>query len=125
MNTASLGIALVKWFPIISTLVIIISFSAALINVPIIVNILSYPFGAPINTCILLLVLSKVFKFCIWHRVLIVNLLIIAIFAWINCIYRISSDLTNIWIILLIASISALLSLIIYSQYGWTRISTH
>lgn len=125
MNTASLGIALVKWFPIISTLVIIISFSAALINVPIIVNILSYPFGAPINTCILLLVLSKVFKFCIWHRVLIVNLLIIAIFAWINCIYRISSDLTNIWIILLIASISALLSLIIYLQYGWTRISTH
>lgn len=125
MNTASLGIALVKWFPIISTLVIIISFSAALIDVPIIVNILSYPFGAPINTCILLLVLSKVFKFCIWHRVLIVNLLIIAIFAWINCIYRISSDLTNIWIILLIASISALLSLIIYLQYGWTRISTH
>jgi len=122
MKPVGLCIKFIKWFPIISTIAIIVSFIFALFNIPVIINILSYPVSSPISTCILLLLFSKVFKFCMWHRILIINLLIIAIFSWINSLHRITTDMETIWIILLIASISALSSLIIYSQYGWFRI---
>ena len=125
MKHAVLCIKFIKWFPIISTLAIIVSFIFALFNISIIINILSYPFSSPIATCLLLFIFSKLFKFCIWHRILISNLLLIAIFSWINSLYKICSDLTILWIILLIASISSLLSLIIYSQYGCFRNSSY
>ena len=114
MNNAKLCIETVKLLPIISTIAIIISFIFLLFKITIILNILSYPLSGSIAFCLLLLFLSKLFKFCKWHRVLILNLLFISIFSWINSLHRLASDFTTIWIILLASSLSALLSIILF-----------
>lgn len=117
MNNTSFCISTIKWFPIITTLAIIISFIFALFNIFITIKILSYPVSAPIFFCVLLFSLSKLFKFCMWHRILIINLLSVAIFSWINSLHRLASDLNTIWIILLSSSLSALLSIIFFFIY--------
>lgn len=116
MKTSAICIKILKWFPIISTLAIIISFIFALFDITIMIKILSYPFSTPIFTCILLIPLSKLFRFCKWHRILIYNLLLVAIFSYVNSLCRIASSLTTLWIILLITSIASLLSFICYRK---------
>lgn len=117
MNYFRVGIQLLKWLPVVSTLAIIVSF-AFLLNGIEIVKLISHPLACPMLPCTVLFVFSKMFKFCLWHRILIGNLFLVATITYINVNFRPFTDSTFIWITLLISSVSCIVSLILYIHCG-------
>ena len=117
MSHLKVSIQLVKFIPIISTLAIIISFVLILFGISII-NLISIPLATPMLMCVLLYSLSMAFKFCKWHRVLIANLLLIALISWINITFYRFPNLLIIRTVLLISTMSILVALILYYKYG-------
>jgi len=118
-NKFKFCINLVRCIPILSTFCIIISLIFALFEINIVK--IFYPFSSSIITGILLYSLSKIFKFCLWHRVLIINLLLVASFTWINTLFKLTSNLMTIRMMLLITSLSSILALIIFIKNGSIR----
>jgi len=117
MNYLRVSIRLIKLFPIISTLAIIIAFVLMLSGVSII-NLISIPTASPMFVCVLLYFLSKAFKFCKWHRILIINLFLVALISWINLEFYRLSNILIIRIVLLISTTSILVATILYFKYG-------
>jgi len=117
MNHLRVGIQFVKFAPIISTLAIIFSLVITLLGSSLIYS-LSMTVSTSILMCLLLYCLSKAFKFCAWHRVLIINLFFVALISWINLEFYRLPNILIIRIVLLISTTSALVATILYFKYG-------
>lgn len=117
MNYLKFGIQLLKWLPVISTLAIIISFILILNGISVI-SLLSHPLSCAMLPCVLIFVFSKIFRFCRWHRILIVNLFVVALISWINANFYRLPNLEFIRTILLITSLSGVISTILYLNHG-------
>ena len=107
----------IKWTPVIITLAMIIAFIFALCSNSIIEHI-SPKFGYSMICLWPLWIGSRVMKFCLWHRILIVNLFVIMLLVNINNDIMLIPFLWNIRFILLISTVSLLVSTFLYFKYG-------
>lgn len=117
MNYLRVSIQFVKFAPIISTLAIIFSLAFTLLGSSLIYS-LSMTVSTSILMCLLLYCLSKSFRFCMWHRVLICNLFAVALISWINIAFYRLPNLLIIRSVLLISTMSILVASILYYKYG-------
>lgn len=116
-----ISVRLLKITPIVLTLYVAIVMLLSLLNIEIV--ILDRVFGHSIFMDVLLFHFSKRFKFCAWHRILIINLLLQAIIQIID----VWSDFTIEYIIIIMVSSvillgSSILSTILYFKYGCCKI---
>ena len=114
-------ITLIKWMPIVLTISILLSFIFILCDVVIIK--LLYPLTSSLIMTVLLFMLSIVFKFCKWHRLLIMNLFFVALITWINSAFYRFPNLTIVHIILTTSTIASIVSLLLYKKYGCFKCS--
>lgn len=112
---------LVKWWPIITNLVVLAAFLCALFNAKI-YDITSPLFGASLTTAVFWYYFSIEYKFCFWHRLLIINLIIVSLIVLINNILiRFGFRIENyfyIRLIIIICLISIFLSAFLYLRFG-------
>ena len=112
-----LAILSVKYLPAIMTLLLIVQCLLSLADVEY-SNLISTIYGHSILYNLLLLSLSYAFRFCLWHRILIVNLIFINIIEWIDVnIYEFEA-LDYVLSILLLSLLTSLVSTILYFKYG-------
>lgn len=105
-------IRITKWYPIITTLMLTIGL------VFLIYDITLYKFITPLFGCSFFMSMKEFcfswkYKFCLWHQLLLLNLIIISLIAFIKA-FDVFQDLISIRILLLINVISILLSYYIY-----------
>ena len=114
-------VRLIKLAPILLNMYVAIVLTLSLMDVEVVS--FDYVLGHSVYVDIMLWHLSKRFRFCSWHRVLIINLLI-------QCGVQLIDVLTNctieFWTILTIASVSAvtsaIVSTILYFKRGCCKI---
>lgn len=115
------SVRLLKITPIVLTLYVAIVMVLSLLNVEVV--ILDRVFSHSVFMDVFLFHFSKRFKFCAWHRILIVNLLLQAIIQMID----VWSDFTIEYTIMIMISsvvllVSSILSTILYFKYGCFKI---
>lgn len=110
-------IMIVKWWPIITNLVIVAIFSLSFFNVYV-GNVLSPLFGTSMFIGILWYYLSTDCHFCAWHRVLIINLILISAIVLIDKTFYSFQSLFYVKLIISISFISICISWISYKKYG-------
>lgn len=114
-------VRLIKLAPILLNIYIVLVLFLSALNIEVVS--FDYVLGHSMYVDMMLWHLSKRFKFCSWHRVLIINLLI-------QCTLQLIDVLTNctieFWTILTIASVSAvtsaIVSAILYFKHGCCKI---
>lgn len=107
----------IKWWPIITNLVILVAFLFALFGIKI-YDITSPLFGVCLLMCYYWWRFSIDFKFCLWHRILIANLSIVSIVVLFNNIaIRFDCGIKNLTLIRLVLSTTIVLSLIAFKIY--------
>lgn len=114
-------VRIIKISPIVINLYITIVLVLSLLNIELIS--VDYILGHSLLVDALLWNLSKRFKFCTWHRILITNLFIQ---SFIQLIDVYSNFAIEIWIIFAVSVISiivsAITSTILYFKYGCCKI---
>ena len=110
-------ITVIKYWPVVTTLVIMLAFVFELLEMSIF-NVLSPLFGCSLFMAICFYFISKLLRFCLWHRILIINLIVISVITFVNInIYRFQNIIV-IQTCLLVSCISIITSLILYLKYG-------
>ena len=110
-------IQLVKWWPIVTTLVVMVSLFSYLVGFSI-SGYASPLFGCSLFTAFCWLFFSKAFKFCLWHRLFIYNLALVSIIVIVNNnIYKLI-PIFYVRSILLLCCSTILISSILYFRYG-------
>jgi len=113
-------ILLIKISPVVMNLLIVIELIFALFNV----NICSgtYPiFGHSLFFDILLLILAKTFKLCMWNKLLIYNLIFIITLEWFAVNVININPYFYICLILTISTITILISTLLYYKDAYNR----
>jgi hypothetical protein len=98
---------IVKYWPVVTNLSVATAFGFALINIHI-SSYLSPLLGTSIITALCFLMLSMYFKFCWWHRILIINLIAVSLIVFIDKNIYSFESITYIRIVLF-STISAML----------------
>lgn len=112
-----LAIYTVKYVPIIATILLMVQCVLALFNIN--VNDYAYTiFGHSILYNSVLLALSYAFRFCSWHRVIIMNLIAINVFEWIDVNIYSFNALTYVLSIVLALMTSSLVAAYLYQRHG-------
>lgn len=106
-------VLLIKISPIIMNLIIVVELIFYLLHISVCSYI--YPiFGHSLYFNILLLILAETFKFCMWNKILIHNLILIIIMEWISVnVIHINAYL-YIYLILSISTITMIVSTLLY-----------
>ena len=107
----------VKFLPIIMTVLLASQCFLALIDVDI-SNQISTIYGHSLLYNSTLLILSRAFHFCFWHRVIIINLIAINLIEWIDRNIFAFNPLEYVWMLIILLLASSLLAAILYSRYG-------
>lgn len=103
-------ILLIKYIPIIQTIGILLNNILYFNDIYYITYILDFTLGNSIITTFLLIVCSYIFKFCIWHRLIIIGNLINIFIACIDSIYKL--PITDLTLLLLYHFISIIFIII-------------
>ena len=116
------SIQIIKWWPIVMTLIMMIGLICVLFNA----SIMTYTgplFGICFFTSLCWYYFSLDFKFCFWHRLFILNLAINSLIVLYDKIYHIPFVFYMRGLILL-CCITILVSSILYFTYGCFKINT-
>lgn len=115
-----LAILSVKFIPIVVSAALIAQCILALYDIDITRSV-STIYGHSIFYNSMLLVLSRAFHFCFWHRVIISNLIVINLIEWIDKNLFSFDPLQYVWMLIILLLISSLLSALLYLRYGCFR----
>ena len=105
-------IAITRWYPIVTTLMLAIGLLSLLFNSEL------YRFIVPLFGCAFFMSVKEMYfsyhyKFCIWHQFLLLILVVISLIAFLKQ-FDIFKDLVSIRILLLLNILSLLIAWIIY-----------
>ena len=114
MRTA---IQFVKWWPIITTIVMMVSLILTLSDFKT-MSYLSPIFGCSLFTSICWWYFSKAFKFCFWHRLFILNLIVISLIVLIDKNIHHFEYIMYVRGLILLCCITILVSSTLYFRYG-------
>ena len=112
-----LAILSVKFIPIIVTVALLLQCVMALFDVDISLKVATI-YGHSILYNSMLLVLSKAFRFCYWHRIIILNLIVINVIEWTDRNLFSFDSLQYVWTLIILLLTSSLISALLYSRYG-------
>lgn len=107
----------VKFIPIIVTVALLFQCIMALFDIDISLKVATI-YGHSILYNSMLLVLSKAFRFCYWHRIIISNLIVINAIEWTDRNLFSFDSLQYVWMLIILISTSSLISALLYSRYG-------
>ena len=110
-------IQLVKWWPILTTFAVMFGMVTILFNVN------TYSFITPIFGCSLFTSIcwwyfSKAFKFCFWHRLFILNLIVISLIVLIDKNIHHFEYIMYVRGLILLCCVTILVSSTLYFRYG-------
>ena len=112
-----LAILSVKFIPVFVTIALMFQCVLALFNVYT-NECVSTIYGHSILYNFMLLILSKAFHFCMWHRVIILDLILINAIEWIDRNLYSFTAISYIWILILLLLTSSLIASLLYLKYG-------
>lgn len=115
-----LAILSVKFIPIFVSAALIVQCILALYDIGITQSV-STIYGHSIFYNSMLLVLSRAFHFCFWHRVIISNLIVINLIEWVDRNLFSFDPLQYVWMLIILLLTSSLLSALLYLRYGCFR----
>jgi len=110
-------IQFVKWWPVVTTLFILVGMATILCGVNL------YSFIAPIFGCSLFTSVcwwyfSKAFKFCFWHRLFILNLIVISLIVLFDKNVHQIGFIVYVRGLILLSCTTILVSSVLYFRYG-------
>lgn len=117
----SICLNFVKYFPILMQFIILFNFYDYYFHFSI-TNWLYPLIGHSLAFDLLLLSLSRMFRFCLWHRLLIYSMIMNISFEWISVNFDISNMIDDIMNTTLVLTIVFIISSIISRKYIKERI---
>ena len=112
-----LAILSVKFIPIIVTVALVFQCVMALYDIDISESVATV-YGHSLLYNSMLLVLSKAFRFCYWHRIIIIGLMTINLIEWVDRNLFSLDPLQYVWMLIILLLSSSLISALLYSRYG-------
>lgn len=112
-----LAILSVKFVPILVSIALIIQCILALLDMRT-TGFVSTIYGHSILYNAMLLALSKAFRFCFWHRVIILNLILINLIEWVDRNLFSFDSLQYVWMLIILLLASSLVATLLYIRYG-------